>query len=110
MGVCPYANCKAQGYFRLEEFIAKEWLQILDDIFLHSELATIKYYYRQESVKYIVGKEEMRRQGFKSPNKAEALMIAMFYAHYEEVSQAGFEVTPGEAGRYKNLQQYAITD
>jgi Phage terminase large subunit len=108
-GNCPYANKKSQGYFRLEEFISKEYLQILDDMYLHAELSTIKYYYRQDAVKYIVGKEEMKRQGHKSPNKAEALMIAMFYADYQDVSEMGFEVIPGEANR-KNFQQYAITD
>ena len=80
MGICPYSNKKAQGYFKLEDFISKEFLQILDDIYLHSELSTIKYYYRQDAIKHIVGKEEMKRQGVKSPNKAEALMIAAFFA------------------------------
>ena len=109
MGVSPYSNKKAEGYFKLEDFIAKEQLQILDDIYLHAELSTIKYYYRQDSVKHIVGKEEMKRQGVKSPNKAEALMIAMFFAEHLDVTQTGFEVIPGEQGKYKIGQDYAIT-
>lgn len=109
-GVCPYTNKKAQAYFKLEELISKEYLQILDDIGLHSELSTIKYYYRQDAVKHIVGKDEMRREGIKSPNKAEALSIATFFAEYQDVSQVGFEVVPGEQNRFKDLQSYAITN
>ena len=116
-GNSPYTNKKAEAYFKLEEYISKEYLQILDDIYLHAELSTIKYYYRQDAVKHIVGKDEMRREGVKSPNKAEALSIAMFYADYQEVDQVGFEVIPGVTAptgdgtnRHKDLQAYAITN
>jgi hypothetical protein len=60
----------------------------------------------------------MRREGIKSPNKAEALSIAMFFAEYENVDQVGFEVIPGvmsntgdgtDRGKYLGLQQYAAT-
>jgi hypothetical protein len=109
-GTSAYTNKKAQAYFKLEEYIAKEYIQILDDIYLHAELSTIKYYYRQDAVKHIVGKDEMRREGVKSPNKAEALSIATFFADYEDVGSVGFEVIPGENNRTpKDFQRYAIT-
>lgn len=109
-GVSPYMNKKAEGYFRLEEMISKEWLQLMDDVELKSELSTIRYFYRQDSIKHIVSKDEMRRQGVKSPNKAEALMIACFYAEHRDVENINFEVVPGGDSRYNDLQKYAVTD
>lgn len=103
-GVCPYEDNKSVGYFKLEDWIAKDYLQILNDIYLHAELSIIKFYYRGD-VKHIVGKDVMRRDGKKSPNKAEALMIAVFCAEYQDVGEVVFDV-PGVSVQ-KPLQQYA---
>ena len=108
-GNSPYPSNKEVGYFKLEDWMSREYLQILNDIYLHSELSTIKYYYRN-GTKHIVSKEAMRKDGNKSPNKAEALMIAVFCAEYQDVQEVGFEVVPGQSTvKHKDLQQYAIT-
>lgn len=81
-----YPNKKSEMIFKLEEYIAKEWLEISPDIYLHEELMSIRFFYRGESVKYIVSKDEMRAKGSKSPNKAEALGLALFYADENEIA------------------------
>lgn len=109
-GVSPYPNKKVAGYFKLEEMISKEWLQILNNVHLHEEMMSIKFYYRQDSTKYIVSKDEMKSKGMKSPNKAEALMIAAFYAEEDMGLTWDNVMVPGVVvGERTKAQEYAKT-
>jgi hypothetical protein len=109
-GESVYPNKKSEGMFRLEEYISKEWLEILPDIYLHEEFMTVKYYYRGESIKYIVSKDELRSKGIKSYNKVDALMIALYYADEKDSFDWDDIVVPGVVPSKKPLQQFAITD
>ena len=109
-GESIYPNKKAESLFKLEEYISKDWLQILPDIYLHEELMSVRYYYRGESTKYIVSKDDMRAKGIKSPNKVDALAMAMYYCNEEDFFEADDIIVPGVTPSRKKFQSYAITD
>ena len=75
-----YLNRRAEGFFKLQEAFQKGWLKILPDTELQEQLLTIKYKYKTKDQKMIVSKDEMRREGLKSPDRADALMMAYFFA------------------------------
>jgi phage terminase large subunit len=109
-GESIYPNKKAESLFKLEEYISKDWLQILPDIYLHEELMSVRYYYRGESTKYIVSKDDMRAKGIKSPNKVDALAMAMYYCNEEDFFEVDDIIVPGVTPSKKKFQSYAITD
>ena len=109
-GESIYPNKKAESLFKLEEYISKEYLEISSDIFLHEELMNIRYYYRGESTKYIVSKDDMRAKGIKSPNKVDALAMALYYADEDRVFDADDIYVPGVGVTRKPEHGYAITD
>lgn len=74
-----FFNKKAQAYFRLKELIDKGYLKIINNNELLDQLLTIRYRYRSDKSKMIIGKEEMRKEGLISPDRADALSMAAFY-------------------------------
>ena len=52
--------------------------QFVDPV-LMEELLTIRYKYNSNDVKSIVSKDEMRKNNIKSPDRADALMMALYY-------------------------------
>jgi len=108
-GESPYPNKKSEAMFRLEEYISKDWLEISPDVFLHEELMSVRYYYRGESAKYIVSKDDMRAHGIKSPNKVDALAMALYYADEDKVFEVDDIIVPGVTPSKKKFQEYAIT-
>ena len=109
-GESPYPNKKAEGIFKLEEYISKDWLEILPDVRLQEEFMTVRFYYRGESKKYIVSKEEMRSKGIKSPNKVDSTVLALYYADEDRVFEADDIIVPGVTPSRKKFQEFAITD
>ena len=109
-GESPYPNKKAEGIFKLEEYISKDWLEILPDVKLQEEFMTVRFYYRGESKKYIVSKEEMRSKGIKSPNKVDSTVLALYYADEDRVFEADDIIVPGVTPSRKKFQEFAITD
>ena len=109
-GESAYPNKKAEGIFKLEEYISKDWLEILPDVKLQEEFMTVRFYYRGESKKYIVSKEEMRSKGIKSPNKVDSTVLALYYADEDRVFEADDIIVPGVTPSRKKFQEYAITD
>jgi hypothetical protein len=97
-------------YFRLEEYVSKEWIELLPDIYLQEELMSVKYFYRGDSDKHIVSKQDMKKKGSKSPNKVEALGIALYYANEDEVIEADDIIVPGVTPSRKKFQDYAVSD
>lgn len=74
-----YANTRAWGYYTLEEYITNEWL-IMDSPETEKELLEIRYKYRSNGERLIMSKDDMRKQGIKSPDRADSLMMAVFTA------------------------------
>lgn len=71
-----FLNKRAEAYWR-----AREWLRQGGELVgtgaeqLKAELLTIRYRYALRGKIQIMGKEEMRKQSIRSPNKADAFML-----------------------------------
>lgn len=74
-----YFNLRSQGYCETADLMRKGYLKILDDEELKNELLSIKFSYDSKGRKKIETKDEMRKRGLKSPNRADSLMQAVTY-------------------------------
>lgn len=74
-----YTNKRSEAFFRLKEMFGQKTLKILRDVALQSQLISIRYKYMSNGRKAIVGKDEMRKDGLKSPDRADALAMAVYY-------------------------------
>jgi hypothetical protein len=74
-----YENQRSEGFFRMKEFFDKGDLKIMNDPTLHEQLLSIRYKFKSNGKKAIVTKDEMRKDNLKSPDRADALMMALYY-------------------------------
>jgi len=74
-----YENKRSEGFFKMQEFFNKGEIKIINDPVLQEQLLSIRYKFRSSGKKAIVSKDEMRKDGFKSPDRADALMMALYY-------------------------------
>lgn len=72
-----YENQRAEGYFLLKDYFLKGYLKIKNDNELITQLLSVKYKYKSNGKKAIFSKDEMRKEGLKSPDRADALMMAI---------------------------------
>ena len=72
-----YGNKRAWGYYKLKEYIENEWI-IMDSPQTISELEQIRFKYKSNGERLILSKDEMRKQGIHSPDRADSLMMAVF--------------------------------
>lgn len=77
-----YADRRTDAYFKLQDWMQRGWLKILNDPVLHEQLLTIRYKYTPNGKKRLFSKEEMRRDNIKSPDRSDALMMAVFYSDH----------------------------
>lgn len=70
-----YANPRTRAAFKLKEYVNKGWIAIPDEELIQ-ELMTLRYKYGNDGRKVLISKEEMRKKGFKSPNLADACLMA----------------------------------
>lgn len=75
-----HLNRRAYAYFKLRDWMEKGWLKIKGDMELHEQLLALCYSFRKEGLRYVVSKDDMRKEGFKSPDRADALMMAVYFA------------------------------
>jgi len=73
-----YGNKRTEGYFNLKEMIEKGYLKILNNHDVIDQLLTIRYKYNSKGQRLIVSKDDMRKEGLKSPDRADALMMACY--------------------------------
>ena len=73
-------NNRYESYVDMAEMLYRSWLKILPDIALQEELLTIRYKFGNDGkTKQIISKDEMmRKYHCKSPNKADALSMAVW--------------------------------
>jgi len=71
-----YKNLKAMSYYKVKDILTRGWLRINEDSIIE-QLETIKFEYSSTGQKSIVSKEKMRRDNVKSPDEADALMMAI---------------------------------
>ena len=74
-----YLNARADSFFNLKEMIDRGQLKIMNDFELQEQLLSIRIKWRSSDLKSIVSKEEMRKEGLKSPDRADALAMACMY-------------------------------
>ena len=73
-GTC--ANLRAEGYQSLARRFRESRIRIPRDAELISELATLRYGYDSRGRLIMESKERMKKRGSRSPDKADALMLA----------------------------------
>lgn len=72
-----YGNTRAWGYYTLNEYINNEWI-IMDSPETVKELEEIRFKYKSNGERLILSKEDMRKAGIHSPDRADSLMMAVF--------------------------------
>lgn len=74
-----YSNRRTEGFFYLKELLEKGYLKLMNDNMLLEQLLTLKFKYKSNGQKALISKDEMRKENIKSPDRADALMIAAYY-------------------------------
>ena len=74
-----YTNKRSEAYFRLKEMFTMKTMKIMNDAQLQSQLLSIRYRYKSNGTKAILSKDEMRKDGVKSPDRADALVYAVYF-------------------------------
>ena len=77
-----YFNKRSEGFFNLKDLFDRGYLKILNESELIEQLMTIKYKFKSNGQKAIVTKDEMRKDGLKSPDRADALMMALYFKDF----------------------------
>jgi hypothetical protein len=70
------ANLRAEGYWTLARRFREHAIRIPRDAELIAELASLRYRYNSRGKALMESKEDMKRRGLPSPDKADALMLA----------------------------------
>ena len=71
-----YENLRAEGYWNLRQLFLDGSVSIPDDNELIGQLAGLRYSFSSLGRVVIESKEDMRRRGMSSPDKADAMMLA----------------------------------
>lgn len=71
-----YGNPRTAAAFKLKEYVDKGFISLVDEE-LCQELMTLKFKFTNDGRRILVSKEDMRKLGFKSPNLADALLMAI---------------------------------
>ena len=71
-----FANLRAEGYCRLRELFAAGEIAIPPDRQLVGELVSLRYHHDSRGRVLLERKEDMRKRGVPSPDRADALMLA----------------------------------
>jgi len=71
-----FTNCKAEAYFTAREWFKQGLVSGLTDEECEAQLTTIQYRETSRGLTEIESKEEMRKRGVPSPDRAEALIMA----------------------------------
>jgi hypothetical protein len=95
-----FSNRKAELYWGLRERVQKGDLAGLNDERAIAQLAGIRYRHNSRGQIIIESKEDARKRGVKSPDRAEAIMLA--YAKISHSNEGIFEWYKQEAARVAN--------
>lgn len=93
-----YGNARTVNAYKLKDLLVKGHICITDDKLI-DELTTMKYTFDHNQRRILVSKDKMRKDGFKSPNIADALIMA--------VSQMGEVMKVQEKQYQSNTPQYS---
>lgn len=81
-----YANPRTRNAFKIKELVSKGWISIPDEEVIN-ELMTLRYKFDNHGRKILVSKEEMRKKGIKSPNLADAFIMAASHIGQVKIDQ-----------------------
>ena len=99
-----YGNPRTENTYKLKDLILKGHICIKDDGLL-DELETLRYEYDHNQRKILISKDRMRKDGVKSPNMADALIMAVSHIDNVQCEQTQ-QYRPREA-QSDNLFQIA---
>ena len=71
-----YGNPRTANVFKLKDYILKGWISLSDEG-ICQELLTLRYTFMTDGRRILISKEKLRKEGIKSPNKADALIMAI---------------------------------
>jgi len=80
-----FANLKAELFWILRDRFKNNEIKIPNDDILINQLASIKYQYTSRGQIKIESKDDMKRRGLKSPDRADALAICNYAGSGKEV-------------------------
>lgn len=72
-----YYNKRAEGYYKLQEILQRGQLQLMNDEKQTQQLLSIRFEFHSDGRKKIVSKEKLKKEGIVSPDRADALMMAV---------------------------------
>ena len=72
-----YGNIKTEWFYKLMDMINMGYMGEIDQLTIDS-LLTVMFTHKSNGQRMIISKEIMRSKGFKSPDDADALMMALF--------------------------------
>lgn len=71
-----YANVRTENAYKVKDLMNKGHLKITDPDLI-KEMRTVRYTYDNYQRKILISKKQMRKEGIKSPNMADALFMAV---------------------------------
>lgn len=89
-----YSNARSEGFFNLKDMLDNKRIKITDDSILKEQLLSIRFKYRSNGQKAIVSKDEMKSDGIKSPDRADALMMALYFKGKAFIAPVASRRTP----------------
>jgi len=95
-----YGNNRTKNVYKLKDMVMKGWISIPFENVIE-ELTTLKFTFDNHQRRILISKEKMRRDGFKSPNIADAIIMA--------VSLIG-EIRYDQERQYVTRPQYSRED
>jgi len=70
-----FCNPRTDAAFKLREYVTKGWIAIPQEDVIN-ELMTLRYKFSNDGRRILISKDEMKKQGIKSPNIADATLMA----------------------------------
>lgn len=85
-----FTNLKAEAYWMLRKEFEHDVISIPDDPLLINQLASIKFTYDSKGRIKIESKDDMKRRGLKSPDRADALVICYYAGRRQKMPELFF--------------------
>jgi hypothetical protein len=69
-------NKRIEQFWKVRELLRQGYLELYNDDELHQQLSSLKYKFKSNGLKILESKDEAKKRGIKSPDRADALMMA----------------------------------
>lgn len=71
-----FRNARIEQFWKVRELLRQGYLELYKDDELHQQLSSLKYKFKSNGQKVLESKDEAKKRGIKSPDRADALMMA----------------------------------